>query len=69
MIVVSGRYEVDNGLIRLFTDGTMYEIVSPSNWRCINVGQMSATNFIFTQEIYDKWAAKCTREGVFELEE
>ena len=69
MIVVFGKYEVNNGLVRLFADNTMYEIVSPSNWRCINVGQMSATNFVFTQEIYDKWISECTDEGTFELEE
>lgn len=69
MMIIFGKYKSENGLTQLFSNNTLYEIVSPSNWRCIKVGQLTATNHIFTQEVYDKWASEYTEYGTFELED
>lgn len=69
-MIIKGRFEVDNqGFTRVYSNNKMFEINRYGDYGVIAVGQMTATNHLFTQEVYDKWASECTHNGTFELEE
>ena len=67
---ITGKYKKDDNFTTVYYDNTIYTIArNTGNWGSVTVGQMTAIGQILTQEVYDKWASECEREGTFELHE
>lgn len=69
-MIVNGKFEVDSqGFTRVYSDNKMFEINRYGDYGMIAVGQMAASNHIFTQEDYNSLESECTEYGTFELED
>lgn len=67
---ITGKFEKDDSFTTIYCNNVIYTIARHTgDWGSVAVGQMTATGHILTQEIYDKWASECEREGTFELPE
>ena len=67
---IKGKYETDQNFTTVYCDNTIYTIArNTGDWGSVAVGQRTAMGQILTQEVYDKWASECEKEGTFELPE
>lgn len=65
---IYGRYKTDENFTTVYSNNTVYTIArGTGDWGSISVGERTAMGQILTQEVYDKWASECTKEGTFEL--
>ena len=66
---ISGKYTTDSNFTTVYCDNTIYTIArNTGNWSCVAVGQ-NVMGHVLTQEVYDKWASECEKEGTFTLTE
>ena len=65
---ITGKYEVDQNFTTVYCDNTVYTIArNTGEWACVSVGSRTAMGQTLTQEIYNKWASECEKEGTFVL--
>ena len=63
-----GKYEKNDNFTTVYSDNAIYTIArNTGEWGVLKVGEFGATGHQLTQEIYDKWEGKCTKEGTFSL--
>lgn len=69
-MTITGKYNQDENFINVFTEDKMYTIPRNArlNWGYITVGQRTPQGVVFDKETFEKWKAKCTEEGTFELD-
>lgn len=68
MRTIKGKWEKDSNFTTVYCDNAVYTISNVTGeWAACPVGSRTATGHILTQEIYDKWASECEKEGTFEL--
>ena len=65
---ITGRYKQDDNFTTVYCDNTIYTIANNTGyWASKSVGDRTNIGKIITQEVYDKWASECEKEGTFEL--
>lgn len=69
MTIVNGKYEKINGVIFLYTDNTLYTIISPNNWGSVEVGKQTFCGMLLDEETFEDWKSECTQEGTFVLQD
>ena len=66
---IYGWYEKDDNFTTLYTHDAIYTIArNTGEWSMLKVGEMSATNHVFTQELLDRWYKEAPYEGTFVLD-
>lgn len=67
---ITGKYEVDNNFITVYTSDAMYTIprTAPRNWGFRKIGSDFACGGKCTAEFLAEHAARCTKAGSFILE-
>lgn len=70
MRTIKGKYTKDQNFVTVYCDNTVYTIArNTGDWGCICVGEKTTMGQVLTQEVYDKWASDCEKEGTFKLSE
>lgn len=65
---ITGKYERDENFTTVYTNNTVYTIArNTGKWGCVRVGERVAMGPVLDQATYDEWAARCEKEGTFEL--
>lgn len=65
---IKGKYYKDHyGFTNVFTDDTVYTLVTKRNWGSVSIGQPLAIKGILTKEVFEKWKEEAIYEGTFEL--
>lgn len=67
-MIIKGKYEVDSNFTTVYANNKMYTIAkNTGEWGVLPVGEKAYIGGVLTQEVYDKLASECDKEGTFEL--
>ena len=64
---ITGKYEADENFTTIYSNNTVYTIAKNGDWGSVKVGQQTNMG-VLSQDTYDEWVSKCTKEGTFELD-
>ena len=67
-MTITGKYERDSNFTTVYMDDAMYTIARKTGeWRCLKIGDTSATGHVLTQKRFEELKSSCEKEGTFNL--